>query len=305
MKLFNKLTKSLLYRFSRRYLLAKYELWEKVGIHITKNHYFSPIPSLAELRKKVDLFDKEIDMVGFDWHQETQIGLMRDAFPLYSHECSFPQTEDDGINEWDYFIDNGSFPIGDAYILNSMIKHFKPKKVIEIGSGFSTLVMANAFTSPSQELISVNPFPGEFDKLFTKGFPGFTKLIKKSVESLSLEFFDTLEANDILFIDSSHVVRFMGDVTFLYLEVIPRLKPGVIIHAHDIFLPRHIPKEWIFEEHRFWTEQYLLWALLSFNTKFEILFSAQYMKKYNTELESIFPGYWAGGSFWFIRKNKT
>lgn len=150
--------------------------------------------------------------------------------------------------------------------------------------------------------MSIDPFSAKFEKLLEKGFPGFGRLIKKPVENIELSFFDELEANDILFIDSSHVIRLMGDVLFLYLEVIPRLKPGVIIHAHDILLPKHILKEWIFKRHWFWTEQYLLWAFLSFNTKYEILFSAQYMKKYTGELQSIFPGYWAGGSFWFRRK---
>ncbi|MDY6854435.1 MAG: class I SAM-dependent methyltransferase [Thermodesulfobacteriota bacterium] len=296
------IVRSLLYRFSRKYLLNKFDFWEKLGIHISQVSYYSPIPKLAKLRKKVDSFDKPIEMVGFDWNEGTQIRLMQDIFPQYSHECKFAQNENDTTNEWDYFIDNSSFPVGDAFILHSMIKHFKPKKIFEVGSGFSTLVMAKAITSP-QELVSINPFPGEFESLFKTGFPGFKRLIKKPVEDINLDFFDELEANDILFIDSSHVVRPIGDVVFLYLEVIPRLKQGVIIHSHDIFLPGHIPKDWIFEQHRFWTEQYLLWALLSFNTEFEILFSAQYMKKYIEELQSIFPGYWAGGSFWFRKRN--
>lgn len=301
MKSLGRVIEGLLYRFSRRYLLGKFDFWEKIGIHIVQNNYYSPIPNLTDLRKKVNLLEKPIDMDGFVWNEETQIRLMHDVFSLYSQECRFPQTENDRVHDWDYFIDNGSFPIGDAFILHCMIKYFRPKKILEIGSGYSTFVMARAI-APPQELISINPFPCDFENLFTKGFPGFNRLIKEPVEDIDLEFFSTLKANDILFIDSSHVVRPMGDVPFLYLEVIPRLKPGVIIHSHDIFLPQHIPKDWILENHWFWNEQYLLWAFLSFNTEFEILFSAQYMKKYIKELQSIFPGYWAGGSFWFRRR---
>ena len=97
----------------------------------------------------------------------------------------------------------------------------------------------------------------------------------------------------------------MGDVLFLYHEVIPNLNPGVLIHAHDIFLPWHMPKEFVFKHQWFWNEQYLLKAFLSFNKEYEILFSAQYMKNHNEEMQSIFPDYWPGGSFWFRRKDTS
>jgi len=297
--------KDIFNRFSRKYLLGKFDFWERLGIHITPVSYYSPIPNMEDLKKKIDLWEKPETMAGFDWNENDQIKIMREVFPLYAQECSlFPQTEKDRTNIFDYYIQNPSFPMGDTCILYSLVRHFKPKKIIEIGSGFSTLVIARAatFVTPTPELISINPFPGQFEDLFCKGFPGFTRLEKTPVEDIPLEYFDQLQENDILFIDSSHVIKLMADVLFLYLKVIPNLKPGVIIHAHDIFLPYHMPKEFVFEKHWFWNEQYLLQAFLAFNKEFEILFSAQYMKKYRDELQSIFPGYWAGGSFWFRRK---
>lgn len=153
-KSLDKVIKSLLYRFSRRYLLGKFNFWEKQGIHITPVSYDSPIPNLAELREKIDLLDDPVAMVGFDWNENTQIRFVRDVFPLYCQECRFPYSREDRINVWDYFIDNGSFPVGDACLLHNMIKHFRPKRIVEVGCGFSTLVMARAITPPPG--ISVN-----------------------------------------------------------------------------------------------------------------------------------------------------
>lgn len=147
MKLLDRAIRGFVYQFARKFLIAKFDFWERMGIHIVQNYYYSPIPNLADLRKKVDLFEKPIDMIGFDWNEQTQSKLIEDIFPLYSDECYFPQTKKDRKNEWDYFIDNSSFPIGDACLLHCMIKHFSPKRIIEIGSGFSTLVMARAVIS--------------------------------------------------------------------------------------------------------------------------------------------------------------
>lgn len=300
--------KSILNRFSRKYLLDKFDFWERGGIHVTPVPYYSPIPNMKVLREKTGLWEKAETMVGFDWNERDQIKIMKEIFPLYAQECRlFAQTEKDRTNIFDYYIQNPTFPIGDACILHSLVRYFRPKRIVKVGSGFSTLVIANAatFIDPSPKVISINPFPDKFEDLFSRGFPGFTHLEKIPVEDLPLEYFDQLQKDDILFIDSSHVIKPMEDVLFLYLKVIPRLNPGVIIHAHDIFLPYHMPKEFVFNHHWFWNEQYLLQAFLIFNKEFEVLFSAQYMKKYSEELQSIFPGYWAGGSFWLRRKNNA
>lgn len=305
-KLLDKIVNSFLYRFSRKYLLEKFDFWERHGIHITPVSYYSPIPNIKNLKDKYSPEKPEI-MEGFDWNEQYQSRIMREIFPLYAKECRFPQTCEERKNTFDYYVQNTTFPIGDACILHSLIRHFKPGKIIEIGSGFSTLVAARAATyvTPTPMLKSINPFPGQFEDLFHDGFPGFTCLEKIPVEDLPLEYFDQLQAGDMLFIDSSHVIRPMEDVLFLYLKVIPHLNPGVIVHAHDIFLPYHMPKEFIFDNHWFWNEQYLLQSFLSFNEEYEVLFSAQYMNEYNEELKSLFPGYWTGGSFWFRRRTKT
>jgi hypothetical protein len=192
-----------------------------------------------------------------------------------------------------------------------MIRYFKPKKIIEIGSGFSTYISARAALMNKEkdvvntELIAVEPFPNDTLK---RGFPGLSALIQKPLEQVDLDLFLSLEANDILFIDSTHVLKIGGDVKYLYLEILPRLRNGVIVHSHDIFLPREYPKSWVIDNHWFWTEQYLLQAFLAFNSAFEILWASQYMsRKYPNESSFVFPSYrkdslLGPGSFWIKRK---
>jgi hypothetical protein len=122
---------------------------------------------------------------------------------------------------------------------------------------------------------------------------------------VELDFFSKLESGDILFIDSSHSVKIGGDVNYLFLEVLPRLKPGVIVHVHDIRFPLDYDRQWVLGEFRFWAEQYLLQAFLSFNSEFEVLMGNSYLAHYYMEdFKAIFTNspWWGGGSFWMRRK---
>ncbi len=130
-------------------------------------------------------------------------------------------------------------------------------------------------------------------------------LIQKKVEDVELEFFSQLQSGDILFIDSSHTVKIGGDVNYLFLEVLPRLRPGVIVHVHDIFFPFDYRRDWVLDEFRFWTEQYMLRAFLAFNSDFEVLLCNNYLAyRYLDHFKATFPSspWWGGGSFWMRRK---
>ena len=145
--------------------------------------------------------------------------------------------------------------------------------------------------------VCIDPWPREF---ISRGVPGI-EFIRKKVEDLDLDLFQQLQENDILFVDSSHVVRTAGDVCFEILEMLPRLAKGVIVHFHDIFLPFEYPKDWIVGQHRFWTEQYLLQAYLAENNHVEVLFANHFLsKEYEEEVRQNFPkALWIdGGSFW-------
>ena len=171
----------------------------------------------------------------------------------------------------------------------------------------STLLATEAIRKNETEgnpcrFTAIDAHPRPFIKL---GIPGLTELLETRVESVPLERFSSLEENDILFIDSSHVVRIGGDVNYLYLEVIPRLKGGVIVHCHDIFLPSEYPKDWVLEQRLFLTEQYLLQAFLAFNSEFEVLMANSFLHVNDPEsLRTAFASYGKDsrpGSFWFRR----
>ena len=154
------------------------------------------------------------------------------------------------------------------------------------------------------ELVSIEPYP---DAMLQRGLPGLSKLIRARVEEVELDVFTSLDENDILFIDSSHVVRVGGDVNYEILEILPRLKPGVIVHVHDICLPAEYPREDMLGRGLFFTEQYLLQAFLAFNYAFEVIWAGSYMHlNYPEMLGESFPSYREGGwwpaSLWIRRK---
>jgi hypothetical protein len=194
-----------------------------------------------------------------------------------------------------------------------MFRHFQPRLIIEVGSGFSSLVAAEAIAkNKDSALICIEPFPLEF---LRAGFPGLRSLIEKKVQDIDVEFFSQLESGEILFIDSSHTVKIGGEVNYLFLQVVPRLKPGVIVHIHDIFLPFEYRRDWVLDEFRFWTEQYLLQAFLIFNSEFEVLMANRYLAhRYLGDLKAAFPNLenlkaalpnsvrWVGGSFWMRQR---
>jgi hypothetical protein len=179
-----------------------------------------------------------------------------------------------------------------------MIRHFRPRKILEVGSGYSTYLSAQAIQENRQEemgyaceLTAIEPFPNESLK---RGFPGLTRLLTAEVEKVPLSEFESLGPNDILFIDSSHALRIGGDICYLYLEVLPRLGRGVLVHIHDIFLPENYPREWVVKARRFWTEQYVLQAFLTFNERYQLLWASHYMcMKHSDKIASSFPSYQA------------
>jgi hypothetical protein len=155
--------------------------------------------------------------------------------------------------------------------------------------------------------VAIEPTP---DAGLAEGLPGVTALIRKPVQAVERSLFERLGAGDILFIDSSHVARTGGDVPYLYLDILPRLRPGVLVHVHDIFFPHDYPREWVLDELRFWNEQYLLQAFLAFNSAYEVLFCSSYLgHRYPLAVEAVFsktrtaPAYYAS-SFWMRRREE-
>jgi hypothetical protein len=281
---------------------------ERRGIHITPVAYESPIPDTRTLKDL--LWQEQSKLVGIDINEQNQIKLLSLFSSRFKEEYErFPKTQTE--IPYQYFVNNGLFESVDGEILYCMIRFFKPKRIIEIGSGNSTYLSAQAIQknieegSHKCELISVEPYPNDVLKA---GFPGLSLLMPKKVQDVPISEFINLNENDVLFIDSSHALKIGSDVQYEMLEVLPRLKKGVLVHFHDIFLPAEYPKSWVLENFRFLNEQYLLQAFLAFNRSFEVQWAGSYMHlRHPLKLESGFSSYsrderWPG-SFW-IRKTE-
>lgn len=276
-----------------------------LGFHITRNHFYSPIPDTRTL--KDELWTKYSELVGIDINEKYQLELLSVFSKFKTEYDGLPLNYSPGLKPYDYYIKNGAFESVDGEILYCMIRYFKPRKIIEIGSGYSTRLSALAILKNEEEdknyrgeLIAIEPYPNEILK---SGFPGLSQLIAGRVQDIPLTEFMQLGENDILFIDSTHVLKIGSDVQYEYLEILPRLNKGVIIQIHDIFLPAEYPKKWVLEEYRFWNEPYLLQAFLAFNHSFQVLWAGSFMHlKHPDKLESAFNSYnrnevWPG-SFW-------
>jgi predicted O-methyltransferase YrrM len=281
-----------------------FELYQSKGWHATPVHFYQPIPDTRELSPK--LWEEQSAMVGLDINEDEQITFIRELSQFIDEYHSvFGSSLLTGAND-DRF---RQFQGVDAALLYSVIRRYAPRRIIEIGSGGSSLLATDALDRNAEVdsnqrgvLTVIDPYPQRFlDKSLRAG-----QLVRKKVEEVPFEQFESLDENDLLFIDSSHTVRIGGDVQYIVLEILPRLKRGVLVHFHDIFLPLEYPREWILKKRLFWTEQYLLQAFLAYNDCFHILWSGGYMDIYcREELTNQFPYYDAanhiGGSFWIRR----
>jgi methyltransferase family protein len=270
--------------------------WERHGFHVTPVHFYEPIPDTQSLPET--LWSQPSELVGIDMSDAKQLDLLRNQFPKFRSEYENISAEPAPGEVW-------PFSRTDVLVAYCMVRHFQPRRIIEVGSGFSSVVLGQAAAkNKSSALICIDPFPHEVVR-DTNRIPVLQSLIEKKVQDVDLEFFSQLASDDILFIDSSHTVKAGGDVNHLFLEILPRLKPGVIVHVHDIFFPFDYRRDWMLEEFRFWTEQYLLQAFLIFNPEFEVLIANSYLNHYYApDLKAVFPNLrrWIGGSFWMQRK---
>ena len=231
------------------------------------------------------------DSIGIKWNTELSLSLL-DSLKDYSNELKLIVESN--------IIDLVNTPFGhhDAALYYTMIRFLKPRQIIEVGSGYSTKIASLASQkNETTNITCIDPYPPEF---LNESIPCLGKLIKKPVQDVPIELFQELDKNDILFIDSTHVSKIGSDVNYLFLEVLPSLRTGVVIHVHDIFLPQELPQNWIKDLHLFWNEQYLLNAFLIGNSDFEVLIGNRYMGLHHPdELKKFFyyepPG---GGSFW-------
>jgi len=279
---------------------------QKIFLLYPLGHFYSPICNPADLRER----EAEIwpptptgEMPGIDLNATAQLNLLHSGLAPFVPEISFSK-EATREKPPRYFYANDQYPCLDAEALFCMLRHFRPSHVIEIGSGYSSLVTAEVNRRfGGMDFTCIEPYPLQF---LLDGVEGITRLIQKKIQHVDKSLFSALEPNDVLFIDTSHVAKAGSDVNYLLFEILPILKPGVLVHIHDIFLPDEYPKRWVIEEGRNWNEQYLVRAFLQYNAAFEIVWASYYMCTRHAEktaaVFSRFPTLGAGGSLWLRRR---
>jgi hypothetical protein len=271
----------------------------QVGVFPIRDHYFEPLFDPRHLRQPLQ---QSRHLPNIKWNVPGQLRLLN-SFCYGRELAAMPAS---GGDAYPFDFDNSAFGSGDAEFLYSMIRLKKPARIFEIGSGHSTRMAIKALRENRRE----NPLykcrhvciePYEQPWLEESG----VRVIRQRVEELELSFFSELEENDILFIDSSHVIRPQGDVLFEYLELLSTLNRGVIVHIHDIFSPRDYPEAWVQDEVRLWNEQYLLEAFLTGNRDWEVIGAVNYLHHNHFEALGVACPYLTSecepGSF-YIRK---
>lgn len=232
-------------------------------------HFYSPLLDLKQLRPGDPglPFDGEQHWANIDLRKEEQRTFYTDLFHRFP-ATPFPKRKTDGLR---YHSDNGWFNGADALVLSGVIRQAAPRRIIEVGSGFSTAVTLDTLdqTAHSAELTFIEPNPARLEPLLTARDRDTATLLVRDVREIETAVFAQLGANDILFIDSSHVAKVGSDVTDILLRILPCLQPGVLIHFHDIFHPYAYPVSWL-HEGRAWNESLFLRAFLLGNPAFEI-----------------------------------
>ena len=260
------------------------KLFRRLGIYPIRNHYYEPWFTPATLRYPLA---QDRNLPGLDMNVDRQLELLKE-FDYNEELVKFPNAKQKDL---EFYYENTWFSCGDAEYLYSMIRRFKPRRMVEIGSGNSTLLAASAIRAnramdAAYDCMHVCIEPYEAPWLDELGI----EVLREPVECLSKELFSNLQANDILFIDSSHMIRPQGDVLCEYLEILPTLQPGVLVHVHDIFTPKDYPEQWLDQWVFFWNEQYLLEAFLSFNREYEVVGALNFLRHhFPAELTSCCP----------------
>jgi hypothetical protein len=287
---------------------------QRRGVHVARardwrlspNNYYSALPDLDRLDPAV--WERESAMVGVAFDVDAQIALAASALAPFAAELRAPHAAADPL---DFHLDNQHFESVDAEIAYAMIRHLRPRTVVELGSGFSTQVLGAAAARNAQEgapcaLRAYNPYPSDrMRAVLARGIPGLAVHEEIEAQRLPLETFTALAPGDVLFIDTSHVVKLGGEVVHLFLEVLPRLAPGVIVHVHDIALPHEYDRRYVVDLQMPWAEQYLLQALLCGSRDWEVLFAAQaVLRRHPERLRAIVPSlrpHHYPSSFWMRR----
>lgn len=269
------------------------EYLQSKGVSILPNRYFEPVPEISDIRKRVagaPLLIEDWSDTEFDHEVEQAIACKSDLASLK--------------NRFLAILGNKMFNGIDLIVCEKIVRKYRPKRVIEIGAGYSTYAFSR-LSDADCRILSIEPYPSSFLKELAGGQERITLIEKKIQDFAGLEAFSNLQSGDILFIDSTHVCNIGGDLPFIFSKILPRLRPGVIVHVHDVALPYEYPESLIIGSGRLYNEQYLLSPLIACGVFIPLFGSYRYLHKrglwMSGESQDSFTT--TGASLWLIKKH--
>jgi hypothetical protein len=244
-------------------------------------HFYSPIPSQDDIEAAARRASHPQDLAGIDLNERGQLDLLQ-RFAAFYASLPFTAAGSPGMR---YRFENPSYSYSDGIFLFAMLRHLRPRRLIEVGSGFTsalTLDTNEQFLDNAIACTFIEPYPELLLSLLTEEDRRRCQVIPSRLQDVDLTLFDTLESGDVLFIDSSHVSKVNSDVNRIFFEILPRLAPGTMVHIHDVFPSLEYPLQWL-REGRAWNEQYVLRAFLQYNASFRIRLFGRYMVDRHTD----------------------
>lgn len=255
---------------------------EQMGVW-PPGHYYSPVPDKIEaltLLKRTAAASPE-EVAGVELNAPVQRDLLAEYARFYG-ELPFPEKQTSGNR---YYYENDWYSYGDAIFLYSFLRKHMPRRIVEVGSGFSSAVILDTvdrFFPERPEISFVEPYPDRLNSLLTSEDQKSVRIFESKIQETPTEIFESLQAGDLLFIDSSHVVKCGSDLQYLMFEILPILPAGVYVHFHDVFAGFEYPAEWIQMGH-YWNECYFLRAFLSYNQEWSVYFFNNFAAKIFTD----------------------
>lgn len=250
---------------------------QQAGYHLQVKDLYSPLNDCAFLEANRDLWAEPTEPAGIDWNLDHQLEVAREVAGYVEELREIPQeSTDPNVFCWN----NKFWNKADALVQYGLIRSRRPRRVVEVGCGWSSLMLSHALTKNEAEgvartaVVQIEPNPRE---TLMGSLPWHWRQHLSILQRAPMSFFEELEANDVLFYDGSHCAKVASDVTWFFFRVLPRLKPGVLIHVHDIFFPHDYREDWVFDRGQTWNEQYVLQAFLMHNDCYRVEICNSYL----------------------------
>lgn len=272
---------SIFYKFVKS---SEYKSKQRLRCLFPDGHFHSPVVDPDSVKTYVD-WSVGQPLRGITIDIDRMRALFERHIPMF-RATRLPSTKESNRR---YYLDGSPFPYGDALSLRAMLAEHRPPRIVEIGSGFSTAVMLDAVEDFGfkPRIVCIEPDPTRLKSLMRAGDLSVVEIVSRNLQTVDLRTFEMLEPGDLLFIDSTHVMKTGSDVHYELFHILPTLKPGVLVHVHDIQYPFEYPAKWIYEDNYSWNETYALRAFLMYNSRFDIVFLGELLAPRTRSMVSV------------------